>query len=177
MLLPNIHTGKQGTTSVIATGSTPLTKRGDTSPADTVFTATGMTCTGTWSQTGMAVKDIAVTSDGYVGVITALATKSVTVKEWVHSKTGKIGTPANTSTVTVHRVFQCKTIKIKAGTVTAVHVSRDGVDATTSDFILLSNESIVLQGERDSEWVDVSKINVISSSGTVSISWITDALQ
>ena len=177
-------TGKSGSTSIIATGSMPITKVGNTSSANTTFTNTTVTDSSAWDLSAPAVGDFAKTSDGWIGLITGVTDASdlITVEQWINiasgakSKEGS-GLPVAGSTVTCHKLFRCSTIKLKADHANGsagVHIQRTAA-ATTSAYELLANETITLFPEHGSAFVDATLINAISSSGSIGLWWCADA--
>ena len=168
-----------GGKTTIGETSMPITKAGDTSGATTTFTATTVVDATAWDLSAVAAGMYAVTSDGYVGLISVVndGTDTVTVKAWVKMSNGIVGTPTATSTVTVHKVYQCTQMVIVADTSngSTIHVQRNGDDATTNDYVLNADERLVIKPVVGSKYVNVTKINGISASGNLVLWFMTDA--
>ena len=157
--------------STITTTATPISKVDNTSTSNTSFTTTRVTCTDAWTLTNVVTNDIAVTSDGYWGLITGTGTDDsgypyITVNEWVNRSTEIAGTPTATSTVTVHRLGLVNSIVVKALSTNTqiIYVGRHGT-ATTTDLALEAGMSVTLSSDT-SKYLDVTKVYVRSASGT-----------
>ncbi len=179
------RTGKSGSSSIIATGSMPITKIGNTSSVNTTFTATTVVDGSAWDLSAPAVGDFAKTSGEWIGRITAVdnATDTVTVEQWINiangarSLTGGSAKPSAGETVVIHQLFRCGSIKFKADHANGsagVHIQRN-IAATTSHYELLANETLVLLPEHGSTYVDATLVNAISSSGTIGLWFFGEA--
>jgi len=172
------RTGTSGTTSIPATPSTAVTQVGVASSINTTFTATTVVDGTAWDLSAPVAGQFAKTSDNWIGLITAVdnATDTITVKKWVRADgSTSDGKPADGSTVAVHRVWRCNTLKAKADNSNAAGIHlRQNVSATTSSYKLLANETITFVAEVGCKYVDATLINAISASGTLTLWWITE---
>ena len=152
--------------STITTTATPISKVDNTSSANTTFTTTKVTDASAWTITNVVKNDIAVTSDGYWGLITSTGSNLINVNEWVNRSTEIAGTPTATSTVTVHRLGLVNGIVVKALSTNTqiIYVGRHGT-ATTTDLALEAGMSVTLSSDT-SKYLDVTKVYVLSASGT-----------
>lgn len=172
------RTGTSGTTSIPATPSTAVTQVGIASSINTTFTSTTVVDATAWDLSAPVAGQFAKTSDGWIGLITAVdnATDTITVKKWVRADgSTSDGKPVAGSTVTVHRVWRCNKLKVKAdnSNATGIHLHQNN-PATTTSYELLANETITFVSEVGCKYVDATLINAISSSGTLTLWWISD---
>lgn len=160
----------QGQTAV--TTSAPITKVGATSSANTTFTATRVTDASAWTLTAVVRGDIAVTSDGHRGLIVSTGTNIVNVNNW-YDGAGNPKTPANGSTVTIHRLGYVKKLIIKMATANdqAVYIAQQGT-ALNTDYAMYKNEVLVLEAGHGQQWIDVTLIQALSASGTQNLAWM-----
>ena len=162
----------------------PLTKVGDTSGAGTTFTATTVVDAVAWDLSAIEIGDVAVTSDGYKGIITAINDGADTLTigaGWMdpNGKQGRRGSdvkPTDTSTVTVHRIAQCKSILIKmlAGNGDIVRVGLDGT-ARATDYPISAGANLMLFHPQDQKHLDVTDIFILADSGTLTAAWMVIA--
>jgi hypothetical protein len=155
-----------GSTNVSATGTwlTYIT----VSTTGTVFSKTGVTESG-WTVTSVIAGDVASvaeTANRWYGIVQSTSTNTLVVQKWLDIA-GREGTPANGSLVTVHRLGFCKAVKITASSdnTQRIYVGLND-NATTGDIFLDAGESIIVTPDGDDKWVDVTRIKVISASGT-----------
>lgn len=166
------------------TTAVPLTKVGDTSGAGTTFTVTTVVDGAAWDLSAIEVGDVAVTSDGYIGEITAIDNGNDTLtigKGWQSPRTeqGRLGgtiKPADTSTVTIHRIAQCHSILIKmlAGNSDVVRVGLNGT-AVVSDYPLGAGANLLEFPAQRRGKLDVTQIYVRADSGTQTVAWMVQA--
>ena len=172
------RTGTSGTTSVLATSSNPITKIGVTSGATTTFTATTVVDSVAWDLSAPVAGHFAKTSDGWIGLINTVndGTDTLTVNKWVRADgASSDGKPVAGSTVTVHRVWRCNKLKVKADNSNAAGIHlRQNAAATASAYELLANETITFIPEAGCKYVDATLINAISSSGTITLWFASD---
>jgi hypothetical protein len=144
----------------------PLTKIGLSSSANTTFTDTRVTDGTAWSLTNVAQGDVAVSSDGKRGIVVSTGTNIVNVGQWV-DKGGSIQTPANGSTVAIHRLNLVRRLWIKAPStnIAAVYIGLYGT-ADSTDYPLAIGEAIEILPDGDAEWLDVTKIYQLVAGGT-----------
>ena len=171
--------------TVVSTTAIPLTKIGDTSGAGTTFTAAGVTDAAAWDLSAVAVNDVAVTSDGYKGVITAVddGSDNLAVRWWVEPG-GKRGSPngdvkpADTSTVTIHRVDHCVGILVKAlvGNTAVIRVGLDG-NSRATDYPLSAGKTLYLFPYQTARNIDITKVFILAESGSQTVSWIVTAIR
>lgn len=171
---------KTGQTSV-GTTAIPLTKVGDTSSANTTYTDTTVTDGSAWDLSAVSAGDVAVTQDGYKGIITAVddGNDSLTVELWMDSA-GKEGggvKPTDGQTVTIHRISQCTGMMVKALFANSddVRVGLDG-NARASDFPLSKGRNLNLYDENGMDKADITKVYVKADSGTQTVAWMVTAL-
>jgi len=169
--------------TVTTTTAVPLTKVGDTSGAGTTFTATTVVDAAAWDLSGIEVGDVAVTSDGYKGIIKAINDGADTLtldndKGWMdpNGKQGRLGSdvkPADGSTVTIHRVAQCKSILVKmlAGNADDIRVGLNGV-AVATDFPVAAGANIMLFHPQAQKHLDVTNVYIRADSGTLTAAWM-----
>lgn len=110
------------------TGGSVITTCPVADAATVTYTATTATYSTTWTLTSVAAGDIAYTTDGFIGIITAAGSNAITVDAWV--KNGANGTPAaNTSNVVTLRAtsFTPVTVMRYAGIKSAFTISVGGL--------------------------------------------------
>jgi hypothetical protein len=85
---------------------------------------------------------------------------------WVDDS-GNIQTPANGSTVTIHRLNLVRRLWIKSPSTNGavVYIGIHGT-ADATDYPLAIGEAIEILPDDDSEWLDVAKIYALVASGT-----------
>jgi len=170
--------------TVVTTTATPLTKIGDTSGAGTTFTAVTVIDGAAWDLSAVSVGDVAVSADGYKGVITEVddAADTVTVNYWLHpdGRRGGLYTtmgvaikPTDGQTVTIHRISRCKNIGVKAlsGNTDGITIGRNGT-AVATDYPLSPGRKDTLTDENK---LDVTEIYVRADSGSQTVAWIVGA--
>lgn len=172
-----------GQTSVTTT-AVPLTKVGDTSGAGTTFTATTVVDGVAWDLSAIEIGDVAVTSDGYKGIITAINDGADTLTiglGWMdpNGKQGRPGgtvKPTDTSTVTIHRIAQCSSIMIKMLVANGddVRVGLDG-NARSDDYPLPAGANLMQFPPQSQKHLDVTRIFIRADSGTQTVAWIVIA--
>ena len=104
------RTGTSGNTSIVATGSMPISKIGVTSSANTTFTATTVVDGTAWDLSAPVAGQFAKTSDNWIGLITAVdnVADTITVKKWVRADgSTSDGKPVAGSTCTIHAMWRC----------------------------------------------------------------------
>lgn len=164
---------KSGQTT-ISTTAVPVTKVGDTSGSGTTFATTSVVDGAAWDLSGITAGEVAVTSDGYKGIITAVDDGNDTLTiggGWMPPSGRKpdINTnikPTNGSTVTIHRVSRAKVISIQAltGNTADVYVGKHGT-ATSGDKKLTAGQILELTPDEE-EFLDVTNVYAIAASGS-----------
>jgi hypothetical protein len=159
----------------------PLTKVGDTSSGNTTFTVTTVVDGSAWDLSAIEEGDVAVTSDGYSGEITAIDDGNDTLtieKGWISPRTeqGRRGgsiKPTDTSTVTIHRVAQCRSILIKMlrANTDIVRVGLNGA-AVVTDFPVEGGANVTIFPAQRRKHVRVTEIYVRADSGTQTVAWM-----
>jgi hypothetical protein len=154
---------------------------GDTSSGNTTYTTVDVTDGSAWDLSAVAVGDVAVTQDGYKGIITAVddGNDNITVGYW-QDNSGTRGTPQATTikptdgqTVTIHRIAQVRAIQVKAlaANTDAIRLSLNGT-AVATDFPLAAGLTILLfGGYLTADNVDVTDVFLLSDSGTQTVAW------
>jgi hypothetical protein len=160
-----------GTVSVTGATALPITKIGATSSANTTFTEKKVTDASAWTLSSVLAGDTAVTSDGYRGVVTSTGANIVYVNRW-ESIAGHVGTPADTSTVAIHRLSFVRRLIVKAGKTNdaIVYVGLNGT-ADSTNYPLNATETINIGADGNDRYIDVTRIYAIVESGTQSLSY------
>jgi hypothetical protein len=155
-----------GVATVTGATAVPLTKIGASSSANTTFTETRVTDASAWSLTNVAQGDVAVSSDGKRGIVVSAGTNLVNVGMWV-DEGWSIQTPANGSTVAIHRLNLVRRLLIKSPSTNGavVYIGLYGT-ATATDYPMAVSETIEILPDGDAEFVDVTKIYALVASGT-----------
>lgn len=169
---------KSGQTT-ISTTAVPVTKVGNTSGAAT-FTVTSVVDAAPWDLSGVTEGEVAVTADGYKGVITAVDDGNDTLTiagGWMppNRRTRDVRTsikPADGNTVTIHRVSRAKVISIQAlpGNTVNIFVGKHGT-ATSSDKKLSPGQILELVPDEE-KYLDVIRIYVIAASGSQTVAYM-----
>jgi hypothetical protein len=164
--------------------TTTVTKVGDTSSGNTTFTATTVVDASAWDLSGIEVGDVAVTSDSYKGVITAIndGTDTLTIGNGWQSPAGAQGRPGgtikptDTSTVTIHRIAQCKSILLKclAANGGDIRIGLNGA-AVATDYPLPVGANMMLFHPQNQKHLDVTDVYIRADSGTQTMAWIVQS--
>jgi len=156
-----------------------VTKVGDTSGVGTRFTTTAITDGSAWDLSAVSVGEVAVTSDGYKGIITAVSDglDTLTIKGGWMPPSGRAPNPvtgikpADGSTVTIHRISRLKSLTIQSldSNVVTIYVGRHGT-ATALDLALAPGEFVVLRPD-GVEYLDVTEVYVLAASGSRTVAY------
>jgi len=162
--------------ATVTAASAPITKIANTSGSGTTFTTTRVTDSSAWTLTGVTAGDTAVTSDGHRGLITSTGSNLVNVNAWLDAS-GNRKTPANASTVTIHRLSYVKKLHLKADADNGapLFVSQHGT-AVTTDYGLHEGEQVTLTPDDPLGWLDATKVEAISG-GSLKLHWIQGGVQ
>lgn len=170
--------------TITTTTAVPLTKIGATSSANTTFTATTVVDASAWDLSALEIGDVAVTSDGYKGVIAVIDDGADTLtigRGWQdpEGKQGRLGgtvKPADASTVTIHRIAQCVSILLKmlVGNSDDVRVGLNGA-AVATDYPVPAGANLLLFNPLGQKHIDVTDIFIRADSGTPTVAWIVSS--
>ena len=164
---------KTGQTSV-GTDPIPVTQVTASTAATTTYTTTTAVDSTAWTLSDVTVGDVATTSGGYIGKITAIddANDTITVEEWVSPRHERGGNtkPADGTQVRIHRISLVMSISITAAETNSgvIYIGYDGT-ARVTDYPLQPGESV---GLGDPHYVDVTQLYARSASGTETLYWI-----
>ncbi len=163
----------------VGTSAIPLTQAAAVSSSNTTFTHTTVVDGTVWTLSGVLVGDIAETSDGYLGQVTAVndATDTVTVKGW--TKEGSTPTATSTvvptagSTVRIHHILRAGMILIKAGQSNSgtVYVGTNST-AVNTDYPLVAGEPLIINPAMGEQWVDVMSLYILGSDSGQLVNWM-----
>lgn len=180
MSIPQNLTNKRKTgQTTVGTTAVPITKIDDTSSASTSFTKTAVRDSNPWNVANVEVGDVAVTSDGYMGLITTAPGASDTLEiayGWtVGGRTPHPLSnikPTDGSTVTIHRISRCSNLIIQSlvNNGANIFIGRNG-DADSSDYKLLPGQDLPIYANEGRHWVDVTQIYAEAASGSQTIAW------
>jgi hypothetical protein len=176
MILGSQTHKSDGVATISGVTATPLTKISSTSSTSTTFTATRVTDgAGAWTLTGVLIGDTAVSSDGYRGIVLSIGTKIVNVSYWANDA-GQQGTPANGSTVTIHRLNRVKRLLLTAdaNNTADIYIGLSGTVDNTY-FAMSAGASLGIVPDGRDSWIDVTKIYVLVASGTQYLGYMQGA--
>ncbi len=169
---------KSGQTT-ISTTAVPVTKVGDTSGAGTTFTVTTVVDAAAWDLSGVTEGEVVVTADGYKGIITDVddANDTLTVAGWMppsgRTPDVRIPTkPADTSTVTIHRISRAKVLSIQSlpANTFDMYVGKHGT-ATSGDKKITAGQVQEIVPDEE-EYLDVTRVYIIAASGSQTVAYM-----
>ena len=172
----NLSNIRQSGEQTVTTTPIPLTQI-VASSANTTFTDTSVVDGSAWTLSDVHVGEMAISSDGYIGLINSVddGNDTVGVKWWVDPRGKKGGRgsgvkPTDTSTVSIQRVSWSRllTITAGAGNNAVVYVGRDG-NARATDYPLQAGESLPME---EPGGIDITNVYVLAASGSQTVAWI-----
>jgi len=176
----NPDTRRTGQTTVTTTAA-PVLQIGAASGAGTTFTVRTGVDGAAWDLSNMIVGDVAVTSDGCAGLITAVnnGTNTISVAHgwycppgWSANVNAEANVPADGSTITIFRRSHCRLLGIHADPDNTANISIGTYgDAVTGDYDLEAGNDVTLVPEPPDKFLDLTQVYAIAASGSQSISW------
>lgn len=180
--IAQVHGHRASGQTSVSTTAIPVTRVAAASSSNTTYTSTTAVDPSAWDLSGVIAGDVAVTSEGYQGIITAVddGNDTITIGDGWQAPSGvaRISNNANikptdSSTTTIHRVTRANRFKLMlpSDATDVVYVGRHG-SASATDYPLTAGSGLPLRAGDDQKYLDISNLYVIAASGTQEINWI-----